>query len=339
VYFGQDREALHREASLDCGTFAGAQIAYTWKSLEPEQDRYDFSAIEADLAYLNGKGKQLFVQVQDVTFYEQYVNVPDYIRTPAFGGGASRQYEFTDDRDAKARPAGWVARRWDARVAARFHRLLAALGRAFDRRIAGVNLPETAVDFGSTGQYFPDGFTPEVYAKAIMANMAAAKAAFPHSAVIQYANFMPGEWLPWDDKGYLRSVFAHGAAIGVGLGGPDLKVWQKGHMAHGYGLLPGLRGKVRTAIAVQDGNYSAINPRKRRKVTIDEMYRFAADFLQVDFLFWCTEEPYFRKDVVPYLKRLSSSVQIALPIARWSHRTAPHRVACPRATREASRRR
>ena len=305
VYFGQDRQALRDEASLDSRVFAGAQVAYTWKSLEPQPDRYDFSAVEADLAYLSAKGKRLFVQVQDVTFYEQYVSVPDYLRTPAFGGGADRQYEFADDRDGRPKPAGWVARRWDPRVAERFHRLLAALGNAFDGKVAGVNLPETAVDFGSTGKYFPEGFTPEVYARAVLANMKAAKAAFPKSVVIQYANFMPGEWLPLDDKGYLKSVFAYGASIGVGLGGPDVLVWRKSQMAHSYALLPGLYGRVPTGIAVQDGNYSVVNPRTKRQVTIDEIYHFAADHIHVDYLFWCTQEPFFKRDVVPYLQGLS----------------------------------
>jgi len=304
VYFGQERQAIRDQTSLDGRVFAGAQIAYTWKSLEPQPDGYDFSAIQADLAYLTARGKQLFVQVQDVTFYEQYVNVPDYLRTPAFGGGADRQYAFADDRDARPTPAGWVARRWDPRVAERFHRLLGALGDTFDGRVAGVNLPETAVDFGSTGKYFPEGFTPDGYARAVLAAMKAAKGAFPRSVVIQYANFMPGEWLPLDDKGYLKSVFAYGASIGVGLGGPDLLVWRKSQMAHSYALLPGLHGRVPTGIAVQDGNYSVVNPRTNRKVTIDEIYHFAADHLRVDYLFWCTQEPYFKGDVVPYLERL-----------------------------------
>jgi hypothetical protein len=120
--------------------------------------------------------------------------------------------------------------------------------------------------------------------------------------VIQYANFMPGEWRPWEDRGYLRTVFEYGASIGVGLGGPDLKVWKKSQMAHSYALLPGLKGKVPTGIAVQEGNYSAINPRTRRRVTVDEIYRFASEQLGVDYLFWGTEEPYFQRDVVPYLE-------------------------------------
>ena len=305
VFFGQERNAIQSATYLDKPVFAGAQVTYTWKKLEPLADQYDFTTIEEDLAYLNAKGKGLFIQIQDVSFYDQYVNIPDYLRTPTFSGGADRQYSFSDDKDRKATPAGWVARRWDPRVSERYHKLIAALGKAFDGRVAGINLPETAVDFGSTGKYFPVGFAPNAYPKVIMANMKAAKEAFPNSVVIQYANFMPGEWLPWDDKGYLKSIFAYGTSIGVGLGGPDVKVWQKGQMNHSYALLPGLKGKVPTGIAIQDGNYSVINPKTKKKVTIADIYRFGAEFIQVDYLFWCTQEPYFKRDVLPYLEKHS----------------------------------
>src|SRR5213078_2412103 len=55
---------------------AGAQVVYTWKSLEPAQDQYDFSQIEKDLAFLSARGKQLFVQLQDRFFVVEARNVP-----------------------------------------------------------------------------------------------------------------------------------------------------------------------------------------------------------------------------------------------------------------------
>jgi hypothetical protein len=41
----------------------------------------------------------------------------------------------------------------------------------------------------------------------IITNMKALKQAFPKSVAMQYANFMPGEWRPTEDKGYLRAVY------------------------------------------------------------------------------------------------------------------------------------
>jgi hypothetical protein len=116
IFFGQDRDALLASSAIKTPSFKGAQIAYTWKTLEPEKGHYDFSAIESDLDWLAKCGKRLFVQIQDVSFYESIMNIPDYLRSDTFGGGASRQYEFTNDNDDGALPAGWVSRRWDANV-------------------------------------------------------------------------------------------------------------------------------------------------------------------------------------------------------------------------------
>jgi hypothetical protein len=303
IFFGREREAMRTTSFIEEPFFAGAQITYPWKLLEPQQDHYDFSTIESDLEWLGSRGKKLFVQIQDVSFVDSIVNVPDYIRTEAFGNGVNRQYSFADDNDNRAEPAGWVARRWDSKVASRYYKLLSALGNRFDGRIAGLNMPETAVDFGSTGKYFPPGFSPSIYRDAVKSYMRAAKNAFPKSVVIQYANFMPGEWLPWDDKGYLRSIYEYGKAIGVGLGGPDLKVYKKAQMNHSYALLPSLSGIVPTGIAIQYGNYSEINPQTGKIVTIDDIYRFGRDLIKVDYLFWSVQEPFFSRDLIPYLKK------------------------------------
>src|SRR5215813_280081 len=71
VFFGMDREKLKdATAFLEMKIFEGAQIAYSWRQLEPRKDEYDFSLIRDDLAFLSSKGKKLFVQIQDVSFNE-----------------------------------------------------------------------------------------------------------------------------------------------------------------------------------------------------------------------------------------------------------------------------
>src|SRR5690349_13021416 len=57
----------------------GVQVVYTWKSLEPEQARYDFSQIEADLARLAPLRKKLFLQIQDRFFEREHRHVPRYL--------------------------------------------------------------------------------------------------------------------------------------------------------------------------------------------------------------------------------------------------------------------
>ena len=305
VFLNRDRARIDDSSFLQTRALAGAQVKYTWRELEPEQDSYDFRPIAEDLRRLTSNGKKLFVQLQDVSFDASINNVPQYLmREPRFHGGAVQAYDIPHDDEQKAVAAGWVARRWDPAVQERFQRLVTALGKEFDGRIAGINLPETAVSFGESGRLFPSGFTFERYRDAIVTNMAALKRAFPKSVVMQYANFMPGEWRPQNDKGFLRSVYERARALGVGLGGPDLMPYRRAQMNHAYGLLRESSGMAPTGIAVQWGNYEFENPQTGKRVTIPELVNFATEYLKVDYLFWSTQEPFYTEQVIPFLKRM-----------------------------------
>jgi hypothetical protein len=308
VFVGGERERIHDAAFLRTRAFEGAQVRYTWRALEPERDRYDFRAIRDDLAFLKSRGKRLFIQLQDASFDPSRINVPTYLLTdPEYHGGADKEYGLNGEDETKAVAEGWVARRWDPAVQGRFRNLLRALGRAFDGKVEGINLAETSVDFGETGRLYPKGFTPSIYRDGILVNMRALKRAFPRSVTIQYANFMPGEWLPDRDRHYLRSVFAAARELKVGVGGPDLLPGRPGQMHHSYPLIRACHGTIRTAIAVQDGNYGAVIPKKGRAATISELVAFARDFLKVDYVFWCTQEPYFSTKLVPFLTQRQRS--------------------------------
>lgn len=306
VFFNRERERIQDSLFLNTKNIVGAQLKYTWRELEPEPDKYDFAALHGVLEYLSRHGKKLFVQLQEVSFDTTIINVPDYIlKDPRYHGGVNLQYEFANDEERIFSPAGWVARRWDPVVAERFHKLLRQLGKELDGKIEGINLPETSVDFGEKGNLHPPGFTFEAYKNAIMANMRALKKAFPESVTIQYANFMPGEFLPWTDKSYLREVFAYAKKVGVGVGGPDLLVYKKGQMNNSYGLIKECTRIVPTGIAVQDGNYEHINPKTGKQVTVAEIYEFGKNYLSLSYIFWCTQEPYYSEKVIPFLEKLT----------------------------------
>jgi hypothetical protein len=291
VYFGRQRERIRAATFLNAARIEGAQLRYAWRELEPEKDKYDFSSIESDFDFLTAHHKRLFIQLQDVSLYSNIINVPRYLETDG----------IAPQSDDSGKPAGWVARRWDPAVQQRFHRLLSALGKQFDGRIEGINLPETSLVFGKQD---PSGFTPEKYRNAIIENMEALKAAFPRSVAMQYANFMPGEWLPWEDKSYLTSVYQRARAMHVAVGGPDVLPYRRGQMNHAYKLIRENAGAMTTGIAVQEGNYAYKNPQTGKRVTSRELLTFATDYLGVDYIFWCDEEPYYSRDVLPMLAQL-----------------------------------
>ncbi|MBM3222167.1 MAG: hypothetical protein FJZ38_26510 [Candidatus Rokubacteria bacterium] len=300
VFFAHERERIRDAAFLANPRLCGAQLKYTWRELEPQPGEYAFDGIRADLAFLQANGKALWIQLQDVTFDERKP-VPDWLCTEAYGGGAARKYEGDEKPETEDVFDGWVARRWDPRVQARFAALLEGLGREFDGAILGINLAETAIGFGDVEATWPQGFTPARYAEAVKENVTAAKRAFPKSHVVLYANFLPGEWLPWDDKGFLKSVHAHCAQVGAGVGGPDLRPLAKGQQTH---ILPLLRARaegVVAALAVQDGNLDEVDKKTGRAMTVQDLLRIAEQDLRLDYLFWGTQEPHYTSAVLPAL--------------------------------------
>lgn len=303
VFFNRDRERIAEPSFLETTLFEGAQLKYAWRELEPAEGEYDFSAVEHDLAFLSEHGKKLFIQLQDVSFDTSIVNVPRYlVEDPRFAGGMAMQYSYDGVDEEHTEPEGWVALRWNPVVQERIHALFAALSERFDGRIEGITLPETAVEFGRTGRLFPSGYTPERYRAATIENMRALRRAFPHSVSMIYANFMPGEGLPENDHGYLRSVYAEAWRLGMAVGGPDLLPTRSGQMRHSYPLIHESQGKVRSGIAVQWGNYEQVDPETGRRMTVRHMLDFAEQYLHVTYVFWGTQEPYYSEDVVPMLR-------------------------------------
>jgi hypothetical protein len=119
---------------------------------------------------------------------------------------------------------------------------------------------------------------------------------------MQYANFMPGEWLPGKDQGYLRSVYERAKTLKVGVGGPDLLPGKPGQMSHCYPLIREAARIVPTGIAVQEGNYQHTNPKTAQSITIPELIEFASEYLKVDYIFWCTQEPFYSGKLIPFLQ-------------------------------------
>lgn len=297
IYYGPDRENIRSDSALALPNVAGAQIRYMWRQLEPAKGEYDFSAIEEDLKFLQGKGKKLFIQVQDVTWAPR-PPVPDYLlKDSAYHGGHEKAWVVADDGSEKWH-GGYVTRRWDPAVNERFCRLIQKLAEQFDGRIEGINLAETSIDVSIKNP--PQGYDDKIYLDALKKYMKALGSSFKRSAAIMYANFMPG------GVEYLRELYTYAQEVKVGMGGPDIKVYKKFQMINSYPLIRQLDGMVPTGVAVQDGDYTIVNERTNKRADVPEIYSFAKEYLKLDYVFWCTEEPYYSKELLPFLKEMKN---------------------------------
>ena len=302
VYFARDRELIHNHVFLKTEWFKGAQIMYPWSVLEPQKGVYDFSVIEEDYEYLKLFGKKLFIQFQDATFNPKFKAVPEYLLTDEFDGGVTPQYKDNGQVE------GWVAKRWNPNVQKRLALLLKMLGEKFDGKIEGINFQESSISVNNKSD---KSFSPDKYVESLKINMLALKKAFPNSTTMQYANFMPDEWLPGNDKGYLRSIYKYGQKIGVGLGAPDLMVNKRGQLNHALAMMHEGIFDVPLGIAVQDGNFSGSTglaeklengkPSAGHKNIVPMLHSFAKDFLRVKYMFWSNGDPYFNIDLIPVI--------------------------------------
>jgi hypothetical protein len=281
---GQWNELLKRD---DIG---GAQVVYDWRALEPSKGRYDFSSIERDLAVAQALHKQLFIQVQDRFFEPGARNVPDYLlRERQYGGGLAKQADSGGEGHSGG--SGWVTKQWNPAVRVRFQALLGALGKRFDGRIAGVNLPETAADLTSAER--EHGFSCDAYFDGELENLAFARRVFRRSAVVQYVNFWPCGWN--NAHGYMQRTFEFAVKNGVGLGGPDIAPFQKAHMHNAYPFFHQYKGRLKlVAMAVQEPTLTYTNPTTGKRSSRDDILQFASDYLGVDVIFWTPEAPWLR---------------------------------------------
>lgn len=272
------------------GDIGGVQVVYSWKSLETARDRYDFSQIERDLAFVDGLHKKLFIQIQDRFFEIGHRNVPRYLlEEPQFGGGLAPQADNPGEN--KPEGHGWVAQQWNPEVRTRYQKLLQALAQKFDGRVFGVNLPETAADVDI--KHDQTGFTCDKYFAAELENVAFARKVFTKSHVVLYANFWPCEWN--NDRKFMSRTFAFAQANDIGLGGPDIVPYKKSQMNNSYQFFNQYKGRLSlVAMAVQEPTLTYTNPETGKRFTREEFVAFAQDYLGVNIIFWSTTSPWLK---------------------------------------------
>lgn len=290
LYTGSD-DLRGIQKLIERADIAGVQIVYNWKDLEAVKDKYDFSQVEKDLLFLTRLNKKLFIQVQDRFFLPGARNVPRYLlEEPQYGGGLAAQV----DNPGEGLPAGsgWVAQQWNPEVRLRFQKLLGALGKKFDGRVYGVNLPETSADVDVKND--KTGFTCDKYFNAELENLKAAKRAFKKSHVVQYVNFWPCEWE--NDHNYMGRLFEFASKNGIGLGGPDIVPGKKAQMKNSYPFFNRYRGKLSmVAMAVQEPTLTYTNPKTKKPFTKEEFMDFARNYLGADLIFWSVTAPWLAR--------------------------------------------
>ncbi|QTD31481.1 hypothetical protein [Pseudomonas fluorescens] len=245
----------------------GAQIIYKWTDLEAEEDGYDFSRVEQDLAYLSQRNKKLIVQVQDYFYEPQDDHVPQYLKEShqrlRVGGHAGAQGQAD------------VERQWNSQVRRKYQRLLAGLASKFDGQVYAVSLPQTLL--GVSGGAFAPAVSCESYFSAAVDNMHFAKVAFQKTFVVQNVNFWPCE--PAGNR--LSRLFALAERHSVGLEGGGIVLGRGGRVKKHFPYFHEYRGKLPLVV---------VTVHSLRTAPEDPLHHlfseYADDYLGADVVLW-----------------------------------------------------
>ena len=262
---GADTQAL-MDTALKPGV-VGLIKRYTWRSLEPSQNVYQFAELKSDLAWATAHGMRLIVLIEDKTFSLERPN-PAYL----------------DSLTPRNRTGGYTVVRWSPTVVTRFNALVKAIGVQFDKNpnFEGIATQETALGLDSPvlKQF---GYTPEKYRDAYINMLSAATVSLPTSRVFWLMNFLVG------NQSYIGSIAAAVASKGVVMGGPDVWPDNKSLQSKVYPFYTQFQGKMPLFGQVENVCYSLphmTKPAATKYWTMLELYNYAMTKLHVNYMFW-----------------------------------------------------
>jgi len=245
----------------------GIAKRYTWRSLEPKQGTYDFSAIKSDLAWAAAHGTRLVAMIEYKTFVNEKAG-PAYL----------------DSYEIPNKLGGYTLATWSPSVYPRYNALIKALGAQVDSNpiFEGLSTQETSVSL-DTAALNANGYTPEKHRDSLISMLSSACASLPTSRVFWYMNFLVGH------QSYIGNIASAVAPLGVVMGGPD--VWPDNQSLETltYPFYTQFFGKMPLFGQVEDINYSEphmTSGYKTKYWTMPELYNFALTTMHVNYIFW-----------------------------------------------------
>ena len=280
----------------------GVVIRFRWGELETSTPNvYDFSAVADRLSELSSLKKRLIVLIETKSNTPDVENtlVPSYAKSAIYEG-AIYPYDASDSR------SGYGTKLWNANVRWRLTRLVRELGKQFNSHpyFEGIGFSESAT--GKPATPLTSAQVDSFYANLLTLNKEL-KTSFPNSLTFQYLNY------PRKILGSFIDIFKQ---KGIALGNPDVFLDDPGLSFPGtkysppgvYTYYPKLSGTIPLVVQVENANY--LNTRHDNtgyQPTVGELFAFAKDNLDVNYLFW-TRTPGFYTKVLELLNYNSQRI-------------------------------
>jgi hypothetical protein len=247
----------------------GIVVRSYWRQLEPQKNRYVFNRIDPFVKKAAADGKRFFLLLATRAFTPGK-GAPDYIKTPRYDGGVFAIKNVKDQLSENITL-------WDNDVRDRLAQLIRVLGQRYNGHpnFEGIILSETAL--GRPVEPISDEKKAAFYKNLIYLDTVA-RAAFPNSTVIRFANF-PTDQTP--------AIVANLQLKGIGWGAPDVFVEDPSTDKFVYSYVDRLRGQIPIGMQVEPDSYH----RRAGNGPWDppdanELYTFGRDRLHSNYMFW-----------------------------------------------------
>jgi hypothetical protein len=297
------RTGLDEILDLDEPALQGVIKRYFWRDLEPERGAYDFSEIDADLQRLEPLGKQLIVFIMDKSFSAKSA-LPQYLRGYETLAG-------TND---------YSPIRWHPVMIERFTALGSALGGRFDAHegFEGMAMQESCLTITAEG-YGKFGYSPQIYADALIDILRGWQASLPRSRVFWYSNFLPG------GNSYLYRIVDALQGSGMVMGGPDILPNNHDLAEVSYRMYGEYRDRLLLFCSAQGDSYKhhkndtrvdTVEPvHPEGYLSMEEIFIFARDSLHVRYLFW----DYEKEPTVPGQRTYDDALAVMRKYPSFNH--------------------
>lgn len=226
---------------------------------------------------MSSRGKRLVILLQTKSFKADAPAAPAYLVAEKYEGGSFAIDIPESAATSNRAQAGANLKLWNPLVRDRLSALLRAMGERFNKEpyLEAVALTETAL--GKPAESLADTQERRYFDNLLAVNRDMRRA-FPNTVTIQFVNY---------PRSILNHFIGEMGEAGIGLGGPDVFPDDPGLTKGAYTFYPRMAGLIPLAPSVQHENYYTRRHRGPRDApSIEELYRFARDDLQANYLFW-----------------------------------------------------
>jgi hypothetical protein len=246
----------------------------TWKSLEPEKNKYDFATLDAQLDWADAKGVSLIPMITDKSF-GRADGTPGEDPAPAYARALPNQ------------TGGYTVARWQAEVSEGFRNLHRVLTVRFWGELGGIAIQETAP--GLTGlQLDTTEYTADKYVdhyRKLIKDCTGAPVYFHYNFIPQGQDRITDILSVNDQYGFQQ----------LRLGGPDNIPASTTLQVRVYPHLYKYQGPKFTVMSRE--SYT------QQGLSIEETLKFAKEALEVEEIFWTLAPSSIHTQIAPLIAK------------------------------------